>query len=156
MAGTAEWFTPPELVAAVRGTLGEIDLDPATCDAAQRLVQARDFYTRFDDALAQPWYGRVFLNPPYTRGLMAPFVDKLLASGAVTAWIVLANNATETKWAQLLLRRSRLVCFLSPRVDFLDAAGVPQTNNNRGQMVCYCGPDPDDFRFYFQEKGVVR
>ena len=133
MAGTAEWFTPPEIVAAVHGTLGDIDLDPATCDAAQRVVQARCFYTRANDGLTQPWYGRVFLNPPYTRGLMDAFINKLLASDGVTAWIVLANNATDTKWAQRLLRGSRLVCFLSSRVGFIDAAGVTQTNNNRGR-----------------------
>ena len=156
MAGTAEWFTPPEILQPVRAVLGEIDLDPATCADAQQLVQAKSFYTLEDDGLSQPWYGRVYLNAPYSRGVMDAFIHKLLVSSAVEAWIVLANNATETKWAQRLLVASRLVCFLSSRVDFIDAAGVPQTNNNRGQMVCYSGPDPDHFRFHFHERGMIR
>lgn len=43
-----EWLTPPEIV----GVLGPT--------ATRQL-------TKFDDGLAQPWHGRVWMNPPYGR-----------------------------------------------------------------------------------------
>jgi hypothetical protein len=57
---TAEWLTPPEIVAA----LGPFDLDP--CAPEWRPWDtARRHYTAADDGLALPWSGRVWLNPPY-------------------------------------------------------------------------------------------
>ncbi len=69
-----EHFTPPLIVGAGRGTMGGIDLDPASCALANEVVQARGYHDM--QALALPWRGpgatvmdpygpaRVFLNPP--------------------------------------------------------------------------------------------
>ena len=46
-----EWYTPSRILDAARETLGSIDLDPASCAAAQARVQARRFLSRADDAL---------------------------------------------------------------------------------------------------------
>lgn len=63
-SATAEHFTPSYIVEAARTALGEIDLDPASCEEAQRVVKATDWYGEQDDGFLKPWYGRVFLNPP--------------------------------------------------------------------------------------------
>jgi len=56
------WLTPPELIHA----LGRFDLDP--CAPVDRpWDMARRHFTVEDDGLAQPWEGRVWLNPPYGR-----------------------------------------------------------------------------------------
>ena len=55
-----EWLTPPEIIQA----LGPFDLDP--CAPVTRPWQtAATHYTKRDDGLSRPWYGRVWLNPPY-------------------------------------------------------------------------------------------
>jgi hypothetical protein len=58
--------------------LGAIDLDPASNARAQLIVKAARDFTIEDDGLAHPWRGRVWLNPPYHRGLLPAFVDKLV------------------------------------------------------------------------------
>ena len=60
-----EWYTPPSFIELVREVLGTIDLDPASCATAQGWIQAKTFYTKEQDGLSQPWFGRVFCNPPY-------------------------------------------------------------------------------------------
>lgn len=59
-----EHYTPAPYVEAARYVLGAIDLDPASSVSANATVRAKRFYAAADNGLAQPWHGRVFLNPP--------------------------------------------------------------------------------------------
>jgi len=64
---SAEHYTPSPIVEAARSVLGAIDLDPASCSLANEVVRAAAFYGPgglAPDGLAEPWIGRVFLNPP--------------------------------------------------------------------------------------------
>ena len=62
-----EWYTPPEVIAAARAVMGGIDVDPATCAGAQRIVQATMWYDKERDGLKHDWPCRVWLNPPYSN-----------------------------------------------------------------------------------------
>jgi Family of unknown function (DUF6011)/DNA N-6-adenine-methyltransferase (Dam) len=102
-SGDCEWYTPPPIIALVRAVLDGIDVDPASCAAAQAVVQARTYYTLDDDGLRHPWHGTVFCNPPYKLPDVARFGGKLieeLAVGHTTEAILLVNAATETDWFQ--------------------------------------------------------
>jgi hypothetical protein len=59
-----EHYTPSFIVDAARATMTAIDLDPASCEVANRTVRASAIYTQADNGLVLPWHGNVFLNPP--------------------------------------------------------------------------------------------
>lgn len=116
---SVEWYTPVEYVDAARRVMGGIDLDPASCVAANEVVKADRIFTAEDDGLAKEWHGRVFMNPPYGREGSPFFVAKLLAefvAGRVEAAILLCAARLETQWFQPLF--DHLLCFPHHRVRF--------------------------------------
>lgn len=60
-----EHYTPKHVVAAARAVLGTITLDPASCEGANEIVKAEQFYSK--QGLEHDWHGHVFLNPPGGR-----------------------------------------------------------------------------------------
>jgi ParB family chromosome partitioning protein len=155
--GCPEWYTPATYVEAARAVLGAIDLDPASSDVAQRTVKAARYFTLDDDGLARGWAGRAWLNPPYAAGEVERFVGKLcghVRAGEVPAAILLANNATETRWLQEALGLARAVCFPRGRIKFLDEEGNPSGAPLQGQAVLYFGPERARFVARFKEFGA--
>jgi hypothetical protein len=45
-SASAEWFTPPRYIEAVRAMLSAIGLDPASSEEANRIVGATRYYTQ--------------------------------------------------------------------------------------------------------------
>src|ERR1051325_9718595 len=66
--GDMEWYSPPELIERARTVMGSIDLDPASCALAQRVVKAETWFDAKHDGLKRRWTGNVWLNPPFNRG----------------------------------------------------------------------------------------
>src|SRR5207247_5573395 len=90
-SGSDEWYTPSDIIECARRVLGEIDLDPASCPRANRTVKAAHYYSRQQNGLNLPWFGRVWMNPPY-GGAAESFALKLIAehqSGHVAAAVAL-------------------------------------------------------------------
>jgi hypothetical protein len=142
----------------VERVLGEIDLDPASCPLAQETVRAKRFFTKEDDGLRQEWFGRIFLNPPYARGVIDRFVEKLLTeylAGKVTAAIVLTNSFTDTRWFHALANAGAIFCFTKGRIKFYKADGTI-VHPMRGQSFSYFGPSPASFASEFGRFGAVR
>jgi phage N-6-adenine-methyltransferase len=151
-----EWYTPPEVIARVKGALGGIDLDPASNAHAQDTVRAKRFFTKEDDGLTQDWSGRVFCNPPYSMPLIEQFTAKVMSAweeSEITAAVYLVNNCTDAKWQQALLKRHP-VCFTSGRIGFLSRSGQ-KFATRQGQAIFYLGPDPKRFTEAFADMGAV-
>jgi len=156
-SGNTEWYTPPEIIEAARRVLGEIDLDPASSEAANVVVKAKRIYTQEDSGLLHPWTGRVWLNPPYSAGLVREFVGKLgreYDSGNVRAAIVLVNNATETQWFRMLVEIASAICFPTGRIKYWRMEGSMLTPL-QGQALLYIGDDVEKFRKVFGGFGWV-
>jgi phage N-6-adenine-methyltransferase len=156
--GDNEWFTPAQYIAAARIVMGTINLDPASHKKAQETVQAKNFYTQQDDGLKHEWHGAVWLNPPYSKGSIGPFVEKLVgevAAKRTTQAIMLTHNSTDTEWFHLAESRADLLCFTHGRIKFLDIHGQ-ECSPTQGQTFFYFGRAKEEFRDIFGTYGFVR
>ena len=156
--GENEWYTPSDLIECARLFLGTIDLDPASSALANETVRACTWYGVEHDGLAQRWQGRVWMNPPYARGLIERFVERLMEShlaGDVPEALILVNNATDTRWFHHLQSAPhRHTLALSYRVKFLSPEGR-DPNAMQGQVVVYLGSRRAEFALAFSAHGVV-
>lgn len=151
-----EWYTPVDYIEAARRALGGIDLDPASSDLAQTQVKAGAYYTREQDGLSKPWFGNVWMNPPYSQPLVQRFAEKFLQSyvdGDTQAGIALFNASTDTRWFHLLAEQS-LVCLTAGRIGFETPSG-PAKGNRVGQVFFYLGEDDAAFIREFKAFGAV-
>lgn len=148
--------TPPYIIEAIRAALGgTISLDPASNAKAQARVRATQWCGPdhpepgmreglcFDCANLEG----VFLNPPYGRGLVAPWVY-YLRYHTPASWCVLTNAVTSTEWSRTLFDLSDGVVLLDHRVAFLHPlTGQPCKGNSHDQMITFGGNvDPTHLR----------
>lgn len=146
---SVEWYTPRRYVDAARRTMGRIDLDPASNDTAQQWIAAGTHYTAEDNGLALPWFGAVWLNPPYGREPHSHrpsqdvWTERLLAeydAGNVHQAILLITNATDSARFNRLFNFP--ICFTSHRIGFVDAKGRTVRGNTKGSAFVYLPPKP--------------
>lgn len=157
-SGNNEWYTPSKYIEAARKVMGEIDLDPASSDIANKIVEAGVYYTLEENGLGKEWFGRVWMNPPYSGDLISDFCEKLCIHfyhNEITEAIVLVNNATETIWFQGMLNWASAVCFPKGRVKFIDVEGNPTGAPLQGQAILYFGDNKELFKEVFEGFGRV-
>lgn len=154
-SGVNEWYTPKEYLDLARAVMGGIDLDPASSDAAQKVVQADKYFTAENSGLDHEWEGRVWMNPPYSSALVKEFSRKICHSAKVTEAMILVNNATETDWFQAMIARAEAVLFPSKRIKFIDVDGNPGGAPLQGQALIYCGKNKDKFVHLSKKYGTV-
>lgn len=151
-----EWYTPHQYLDAARAVLGGIDLDPASSVSANETVRAAKIYTKYDDGLAQPWAGTIWLNPPYGN-LAGAFIDRLVAeyhADEITAAVALVNaHCTDTNWFQPLWQHT--LCFTDHRIDFESAGRDKTSTSTHGSVFAYLGTKPAVFADQFAKFGVI-
>jgi phage N-6-adenine-methyltransferase len=155
--GGNEWYTPDEYLDAARSVLGDFDLDPASSEAAQRKVRAAAYFTKDDDGLAQPWHGRVWLNPPYSRPLISHFIDRLcdaVEREEIASAILLTHNYTDTRWFHKAALQADAICFTRGRIKFYSPTGQIAAPT-QGQAFFYFGLDVDRFAAEFDDFGFI-
>jgi hypothetical protein len=130
VSGTDVWLTPPYILDA----LGGFDLDP--CSSLERPWDtAANHYTIEDDGLVQPWYGRVWCNPPYGPK-MGPFLEKLAAHGDGIA-LIFARTETKAFFDQVWDKADGIL-FIKGRIKFHKPDGsVGGTAGSPSVLVAY-------------------
>jgi phage N-6-adenine-methyltransferase len=147
--GYQNWFTPPQYLELAREVLGDFDLDPASHIEAQKVIQAKKFFTAEDDGLSKEWHGRVWLNPPYSSPEVTHFVHKLIdeyKAGRVHEAILLTHNFTDTKWYQKAALISSNICLTLGRINFISLENGEQPGGpSMGQSFMYFGKNSEKF-----------
>lgn len=159
MSESVEWYTPAKYLEGVRELLGEIDLDPASNDTANRIVRAKRYFSANDDGLALDWFGRVFVNPPYGKSeehgsLAGAFCNKAMAeyeSGNVQACVILVNSLHSQNWQAALYEYA--VCFVDHRIQFISGDGEENKNPTFQNILVYLGPERTRFAQVFSRFG---
>jgi hypothetical protein len=130
VAGTDVWLTPPYVIEA----LGEFDLDP--CASVDRPWDtAKSHYTIEDDGLLQPWFGRVWCNPPYGPKL-GPFLRKMAEH---ENGIALVFARTETRaFFDFVWDEATAIFFIKGRLRFYKPDGsIGGTAGSPSVLIAY-------------------
>lgn len=166
-APTNEWYTPVEVIELAKRVLGEIDLDPASCEEANETVGASRFFDEDEDGLDREWDAdRVWCNPPYlapagenAADWLKRWVSKMdgeICAGRAKEGIMLLNAETHSGYAQVGFRAAQAVCLWEGRMSFRgpndpEGKGV----SPKGQMLLYFGTRPERFSEVFSPYGAV-
>lgn len=132
---TDVWLTPP----AILDALGPFDLDPCA-PPVQPWPTAGATYTEADDGLTQPWFGRVWLNPPYSRPLLGRFMRRMAEHDRGVA-LIFARTETADFFGSVWDRASGLL-FLRGRLRFYREDGTPGSDTaGAPSVLCAYGAD---------------
>jgi DNA N-6-adenine-methyltransferase (Dam) len=130
-----DWHTPASIFAALKlpnGAPLRFALDPcAPPDRTYYFVPADRFYTKEDDGLTQPWFGRVFVNPPFggRRGHV-PWLLKFFAHGDGIA-ICRAYTSSDW-WHEVVIPNVETLLFPRGKTKFIRPDGIVGTAPGHG------------------------
>jgi hypothetical protein len=158
--------------------LGGIDLDPASDPEANERVRATAIYTKEDQGLTKPWYGRVFLNPP--GGRINPYTleqtkaPKVAMSSVAVWWAKLVHevkigNATEAIFVCFSMEAFMVTQKLTPdmpvyafpfvvprkRYDFPASIRANSGSPPGASAIVYIGDDLHQFTLEAEKLGFV-
>lgn len=158
-----EWRSPRHIVERAREFFGgAIDLDPASTEEANsEIVKATTFYTREVNGIEQPWHGKVWLNPPYSKVNGISQAEAFLAKfkyeheeGRMEHGIILTNVCTGSRWFEGMWELT--LCFVQGRLHFTHptlTSDAPRYDN----VIGYLGTEIGAYRFaqFFRKYGHI-
>lgn len=159
-----DYYTPPGIVALAREAMGGIDLDAASHWVANREHRIPVYYHVFRSAFDNPWFGRVWLNPPY--GDNKPWIEQIIrywdAREVEQLCMLSPVWAFSAQQARPLMDRSSAMLLLSPTPSFWgrnrkgqdSTATDPQWGSNMPHAIVYLGHRAAEFRTAFASRGV--
>lgn len=132
-----EYITPPYIIES----LGRFDLDPCGCPTSPIPTASKEYTLPDQDGLLMPWYGRVWLNPPYGR-FTGEWIAKLADHGKGTA-LIFARTDVDF-FHRYVFKRASGIMFLRGRLHFYDAEGK-RYKDNAGAPSCLVTYGIDDW-----------
>lgn len=138
--GDDEWYTPPDILEAVRLALVDhpghmIDLDP--CSAPNSFVPADVRY--LGGGLTEPWFGTVFCNPPYSD--VSPWLLRCASHHQTTGNNVVAllpARAEIDAWHRFVWPTATTLFFPKGRIRFVKPdGGTAGSGKTTPVFVCW-------------------
>lgn len=128
-----EWYTP-EYVFDALGC--RFDLDVASPeDVSKTHVPCTDWL--FHDSLNEPWFGFVWMNPPFGgRNSIEPWLDKFFSHGN---GIALTPDRTSAPWWQGAFSRCEVALHVKKKIRFLRPDGTEGKSPSTGTTLFACG-----------------
>src|SRR5215218_4718861 len=111
--------------------LGPFDLDPCAADPRPWDCAATNI-TRAQNGLRVPWFGRVWLNPPFDRYQVGTWMERLAEHGD---GIALLHARTEARWFRPVWESSAGILFLDRRIKFCRPDGSEHEANSGAPPV---------------------
>lgn len=157
-----ECYTPSWFIEPIRNFAGTFHLDPFSCDKANEIVKAENYLWESINGLSYDWleyssvdYPNFWVNPPYSRDLIAKCVEKTLSYVGKAEIFLLVNSSTSSKWYQKCVAKCNAVLFPSKRIQFHNPYKEMKHRNEYDQTLFYFGKHPYRFRSQCQKLGSV-
>jgi len=113
------WLTPRYVL----GQLGHFDLDPCAAEQNPSWVGADRIFTVADDGLRRGWFGRVFMNPPFSN--TEPWLRRHAQHGN---GISLVPASVDSRvWRQVVWKQALAILLLHGRMRFCNPDGSNTT-----------------------------
>lgn len=158
-----ENYTDSKDLELIHQFYGYPDLDPFSCELANRTVKAKKYFTAKDDGFRQDWRQAktLWLNPPYSVGFVEKVVDKLIQTLNKTEIeaFLLTNTDNSTDWYEKALGRCDRFILPHTRLTFYSPKrameGKRQNQNRVSQTLFYFGLQPQRVEVVFRHWGTV-
>jgi|ERR1700723_61060 len=113
---TNDWLTPRPF----SQRLGPFDLDPCGCRNSAWAIASTTYFLPEQDGLIDPWFGRVWCNPPY--GPNVGDWARRMAAHRNGIMLLFARTETDT-WQKDIFPYADATLFLAGRVRFCRPSG---------------------------------
>lgn len=112
------WLTPRYIL----DRLCAFDLDPCAAESNPHWIAPKS-YTLYDDGLKSAWFGRVFMNPPFSN--TAPWIRKHADHGHGISLV--PASVESVIWRETVWKRAHGVLLLHGRTRFCNPDGSVTT-----------------------------
>lgn len=99
----------------------KFDLDVCAPKGGIEWIPALKHYSVEDDSLTQPWFGRVWMNPPFSKP--RPWVEKFINHANGVALLPLSGNSG---WWRELWQSEAKITMIRPNTKFINTDGNSQ------------------------------
>ena len=144
------WNTPTDFVGDVLKFFGTVDLDPCCNDVNNPNVPALNYFTEETNGLAHDWYGKVFMNHPYSDSkTWVPYAALQYEMGNTEEMVLLIKLDVSTKWWKSVAKYPWIA--INKRMRFGDGTGAAPFQS----AIVYLGEDLDRFNKVFGKYGFL-
>ena len=158
-----ENYTPSYFVDRVRVFSKGFDLDPFSCDEANKIVKAKLYLDKHQDGLLQPWralctpsYPVIWVNPPYSRSLIRKCVAKTMQYINYCEIFLLVNSSTCSIAYQSAFNHADAILFPRKRINFINPYKPNKHGNEYDQTLFYYGHKPNEFVHHMNDLAIGR